>query len=41
MPIFFEPSTRTKNSFEIAAKRLSADTINFSSSTSSLKKESQ
>ncbi|MCG9479736.1 MAG: aspartate carbamoyltransferase catalytic subunit [Actinomycetia bacterium] len=36
--IFFEPSTRTKNSFEIAAKRLSADTINFSSSTSSLKK---
>ncbi|MGM0364926.1 MAG: aspartate carbamoyltransferase catalytic subunit [Actinomycetota bacterium] len=36
--IFFEPSTRTRNSFEIAAKRLSADMINFSASTSSLKK---
>jgi len=36
--IFFEPSTRTRNSFEIAAKRLSADLINFSASTSSLKK---
>ncbi len=36
--LFFEPSTRTKNSFEIAAKRLSADLINFSASTSSLKK---
>lgn len=36
--LFFEPSTRTKTSFEIAAKRLSADIINFSSSTSSLKK---
>ncbi|MCJ7728186.1 MAG: aspartate carbamoyltransferase catalytic subunit, partial [Actinobacteria bacterium] len=34
----FEPSTRTKTSFEIAAKRLSADIINFSPSTSSLKK---
>ncbi|HEY4696372.1 MAG TPA: aspartate carbamoyltransferase catalytic subunit [Candidatus Hydromicrobium sp.] len=36
--LFFEPSTRTKTSFEIAAKRLSADIINFSSSASSLKK---
>jgi len=36
--IFFEPSTRTKTSFEIAAKRLSADMINFSSNASSLKK---
>lgn len=36
--LFFEPSTRTKVSFEIAAKRLSADLINFSSSSSSLKK---
>ena len=36
--LFFEPSTRTKTSFEIAAKRLSADIINFSPLTSSLKK---
>ncbi|MDY0027443.1 MAG: aspartate carbamoyltransferase catalytic subunit [Candidatus Humimicrobiaceae bacterium] len=36
--LFFEPSTRTRTSFEIAAKRLSADIINFSSSTSSVKK---
>jgi len=36
--LFFEPSTRTKVSFEIAAKRLSADVINFSPSSSSLKK---
>ncbi len=35
---FFEPSTRTKLSFDIAAKRLSADTISFSSSSSSQKK---
>ena len=35
---FFEPSTRTRSSFEIAAKRLSADAINFSPSTSSLRK---
>ncbi len=35
---FFEPSTRTKLSFELAAKRLSADTFSFSSSSSSLKK---
>ncbi len=33
--LFFEPSTRTRTSFEIAAKRLSADISNFSKSTSS------
>jgi len=33
--LFYEPSTRTRISFEIAAKRLSADTINISASTSS------
>lgn len=33
--LFYEPSTRTRSSFEIAAKRLSADTINISASTSS------
>ena len=33
--LFYEPSTRTRSSFEIAAKRLSADTINVSASTSS------
>jgi aspartate carbamoyltransferase catalytic subunit len=36
--LFFEPSTRTKTSFEIAAKRLSADTINFAISSSSVSK---
>ncbi len=36
--LFFEPSTRTRISFEIAAKRLSADSLNFSSSSSSLVK---
>jgi aspartate carbamoyltransferase catalytic subunit len=36
--LFFEPSTRTRTSFEIAAKRLSADTINISASTSSVVK---
>ncbi|MEY4409049.1 MAG: hypothetical protein RLZZ138_300 [Actinomycetota bacterium] len=36
--LFFENSTRTRISFEIAAKRLSADVINFSASTSSLSK---
>ncbi|TVR81188.1 MAG: aspartate carbamoyltransferase catalytic subunit [Chitinophagaceae bacterium] len=36
--VFFENSTRTRISFEIAEKRLSADVLNFSSSTSSLKK---
>ena len=35
---FFEDSTRTKLSFEVAAKRLSADVISFSASTSSSKK---
>ncbi len=33
--LFFEPSTRTRTSFELAAKRLSADTVNISASTSS------
>jgi aspartate carbamoyltransferase catalytic subunit len=33
--LFYEPSTRTRTSFEIAAKRMSADTINISASTSS------
>jgi aspartate carbamoyltransferase catalytic subunit len=36
--LFFEPSTRTRASFEIAGKRLSADVVNFSPSASSLKK---
>ncbi len=36
--LFFEPSTRTRISFELAEKRLSADAVNFSASTSSLKK---
>lgn len=36
--LFFEASTRTRTSFEIAAKRLSADTLNFSSATSSTSK---
>ncbi|HEU4401873.1 MAG TPA: aspartate carbamoyltransferase catalytic subunit [Candidatus Polarisedimenticolia bacterium] len=35
---FMEPSTRTRSSFEIAEKRLSADTLNFSPSTSSVVK---
>ena len=35
---FFESSTRTRTSFEIAGKRLSADTINISASTSSVTK---
>ncbi len=35
---FFEPSTRTRTSFEIAAKRLSADAVNISSVGSSLSK---
>lgn len=33
--LFFEPSTRTRISFELAEKRLSADTVNFSSDASS------
>lgn len=36
--LFYENSTRTRISFELAQKRLSADTINFSTSTSSTKK---
>lgn len=36
--LFFEASTRTANSFALAAKRLSADTMNFSSSGSSVSK---
>ncbi|MFC0183919.1 aspartate carbamoyltransferase [Pseudarcicella hirudinis] len=36
--VFFENSTRTRLSFELAEKRLSADTINFSASGSSVKK---
>jgi aspartate carbamoyltransferase catalytic subunit len=36
--IFFENSTRTRISFELAQKRLSADIVNFSASTSSVKK---
>lgn len=38
MNLFFENSTRTKSSFEIAAKRLGADVINFQTETSSTKK---
>lgn len=37
--LFFENSTRTRTSFELAAKRLSGDVINFAVSTSSLAKE--
>jgi aspartate carbamoyltransferase catalytic subunit len=36
--LFFENSTRTRSSFEIAEKRLSADALNFSASTSSVNK---
>lgn len=36
--LFFEPSTRTRSSFELAAKRLSADILNFSPGSSSLTK---
>lgn len=36
--VFFENSTRTKLSFELAEKRLSADTVNFSASSSSVNK---
>ncbi len=36
--VFFENSTRTKISFELAEKRLSADIVNFASSSSSVKK---
>jgi len=37
--LFFEPSTRTQTSFEIAGKRLAADVVNFSSASSSLSKK--
>ncbi|TAK40156.1 MAG: aspartate carbamoyltransferase catalytic subunit [Lysobacteraceae bacterium] len=36
--LFFEPSTRTRSSFQLAAARLGADTLNFDASTSSAKK---
>jgi len=36
--LFYEDSTRTRISFELAQKRLSADTVNFSASSSSVKK---
>lgn len=36
--LFFEPSTRTRTSFELAAKRLSADTVSISAQTSSVVK---
>lgn len=36
--LFYEPSTRTRMSFEVAAKRLSADVLNFTVSTSSVEK---
>ncbi len=36
--LFYEPSTRTRNSFEIAAKRLSADVVNITVNTSSVVK---
>lgn len=36
--LFYEPSTRTRTSFEVAAKRLSADTVNFSAAGSSVGK---
>ena len=36
--LFYEPSTRTRTSFELAAKRLSADVINIATDTSSIRK---
>src|SRR5512141_2010682 len=36
--LFFEPSTRTRSSFELAEKRLSADILNFTASASSVTK---
>ena len=38
LTLFYEPSTRTRSSFEIAAKRLSAEVTNFTVSTSSVVK---
>jgi len=39
--LFFEDSTRTRTSFELAAKRLSADVVNFSAKGSSVSKASR
>ena len=36
--VFFEPSTRTRISFELAARRMSADVVSFAAQTSSLQK---
>ena len=36
--LFFEPSTRTRSSFQLAAQRLGADVLNFDASTSSTRK---
>ena len=36
--LFYEPSTRTRTSFELAGKYLSADVVNITSSTSSIVK---
>ena len=36
--LFYEPSTRTRTSFEVAAKRLSADVVNIATATSSVVK---
>ena len=36
--LFFEPSTRTRTSFELAAKRLSADTLSIAASSSRIRK---
>ena len=38
MNLFFEPSTRTRTSFEVASKRLSADVVNFAPGSSSITK---
>lgn len=38
LTLFYEPSTRTRSSFEVAAERLSADVTNFTVSTSSVVK---
>ena len=38
--LFFEPSTRTRTSFEIAEKRLSADTLSIATATSSVSRRS-
>lgn len=38
MNLFYEPSTRTRNSFELAGKYMSADVVNFATATSSVQK---